>query len=223
MSVPLINIHSHCIPDDPCEIVIVNHSNDDQVALGLTNVHWSAGLHPWFLDEINDATNWEQVYKQASSNKIIAIGECGLDTLKGPDIGVQEKVFIKHIELSIQTGLPLIIHCVKAYDRLLRIRKNYNKTPCWIVHGFKGKEELAQQLIEKDIKLSFGPALLEEQNLRLRILLKKTNLRHVFFETDNHILKVSDIYRRAAEILNMKLEDLASQIQINFEKCFRKK
>jgi TatD DNase family protein len=222
LPVPFINIHSHHIPVDVHEMAIVNYSNDDSAKDLTKNEYWSAGLHPWFLDEEKDEINWDQVCKWAVSNKIIAIGECGLDKLRGPSIQVQEKVFIKHIELSIQTGLPLIIHCVKAYDLLLQIRKKFTKTPCWIVHGFKGKEDLANQLIEKDIKLSFGAALLEEQNLKLHMALKSIDLSHVFFETDDQRLNVSDIYQKASDIRCLKQEDLARQIQFNFEKCFRK-
>ncbi|MCC5931224.1 MAG: TatD family hydrolase [Cyclobacteriaceae bacterium] len=223
MPIPYYNIHSHRIPSDALEIAIVNQENDIILKTQANNVYWSAGIHPWFSETDKIEKSWKLICQSVEAKKIIAVGECGLDRLRGPDIQTQEKIFLQHIELSIQSDLPLIIHCVKAYDLLLKFRKEFAKTPCWIVHGFNGKEGLAHQLIEKDIKLSIGAALFQKKNQGLRNLLQKTDLSHLFFETDNSQLSVSDIYRLAADVRCMELEEVALQIQVNFKKCFRKK
>jgi len=85
----------------------------------------------------------------ASHPSIVAIGETGLDRLKGPSFDVQIPVFKKHIELSENLGKPVIIHCVKAWEELIQIRRETKPTQSWIIHGYRGKPELTKRLIQE--------------------------------------------------------------------------
>ncbi len=87
---------------------------------------------------------------------IVAIGECGIDRQKGTDIITQETVFRRHIELAERSALPITIHCVKAFDLMLKLHKELRPSTQWTIHGFRGKPLLARQLLESGFSLSFG-------------------------------------------------------------------
>ena len=105
------------------------------------------GIHPWRAEETIVVPDF--------SSKL-AIGECGLDGLRGPSMDRQEEVFMLQISLSEQTSKPLIIHCVKAFDRLLSLRKKQQPTMPWMFHGFRGKPQQLRSLLDAGCFVSFG-------------------------------------------------------------------
>ncbi len=152
------DIHHHCIDpadnDDDRRIVNLNY-NDRLPGQG----YYSIGIHPWATAELSK----EDIDKalmtmsaKAADERIVAIGECGIDMLRGGDPQLQEYAFRRQAELSERLQLPLIIHAVKSADRVIRIKKEMKPAQAWIIHGFRGKPELARQLIGQRISLSFG-------------------------------------------------------------------
>lgn len=116
--------------------------------------YYSIGIHPWDTPATADALRQlEEAVK--TDPRVVAIGEAGLDKLRGAPLDEQERVFEAQIELAERLGLPLIIHCVRALDRLLRLRKRHPSGQ-WILHGFRGGEATARQLLDAGIDLSFG-------------------------------------------------------------------
>lgn len=118
---------------------------------------YCAGIHPWWTD--SDAeTLWQGIVELARHPRVTAIGETGFDRLRGnPE--VQQELFCRHAELAQRTGKQLIIHCVRAFDILLRFRRKFppqDGSP-WLVHGFRGKAKLAAQLQQVQIGISVGP------------------------------------------------------------------
>ncbi len=142
----LFNRHTHLL----CHDAWVNRSPGDELIDGYT---YSVGVHPWNAAKFD----LKALQEAASSPLVAAIGETGLDALRGPSLDVQEAVFRRHVELSERLGLPLIIHCVKAFDRLVAIRKEIKPSQTWIIHGFRGKPQQARQLLDAGFHLSLGP------------------------------------------------------------------
>ena len=68
----------------------------------------------------------------------------------------QLKVFRSMIELSERLRKPLIIHCVKAEDVILGLRRDLAPRQTWLVHGFRKKPQAAAMLLDAGIRLSFG-------------------------------------------------------------------
>lgn len=87
---------------------------------------------------------------------VVAVGECGIDRLRGADEAVQEQWFVRQVQLAEAAGLPVTVHCVKAFDVLLRLHKELRPTTRWTIHGFRGKPALAAQLLAAGFDLSFG-------------------------------------------------------------------
>lgn len=111
---------------------------------------FSVGVHPW--DTVSgDAAGLErslQILEDiATDPRVVAIGEAGLDGLRGASDDVQEAVLRRQIELSETVGKPLIIHCVRRYDRMLHLQREMHPQQPWIWHGFRGKPELARQIL----------------------------------------------------------------------------
>ncbi|MDE5608182.1 MAG: TatD family hydrolase [Muribaculaceae bacterium] len=116
----------------------------------------SAGLHPWRSAEA-DPELMRAIDKRIRRPEVVAIGEVGLDALRGAPLDVQEELFEHYIDLSEELGKPLIIHCVRAWDRLLSLYKRRRPSQPWAIHGFRGKPELARQLLDAGMYISLGP------------------------------------------------------------------
>ncbi|RXE73951.1 TatD family deoxyribonuclease [Muribaculaceae bacterium Isolate-013 (NCI)] len=153
------DIHAHLAPES-CEApagVLVSLTPAEAVrVLGRPGVagEYSVGIHPW---DSGAPADWDALEALLRHPAAVAVGECGLDALRGPGIGRQEEVLRRHIELSERLGKPLILHVVRAMEPLLRIRREMAPRQPWIWHGFRGKPPQAAQLVRAGIALSLGP------------------------------------------------------------------
>ena len=111
---------------------------------------FSVGVHPWDTASC-DAAGLERSLQMlediANDPRVVAIGEAGQDGLRGASDDVQETVLRRQIELSETVGKPLVIHCVRRYDRMLHLQREMRPQQPWIWHGFRGKPELARQIL----------------------------------------------------------------------------
>ncbi|OJU54173.1 MAG: hypothetical protein BGN96_13590, partial [Bacteroidales bacterium 45-6] len=172
---------------------------------------FTCGIHPWHSE---DAEAQLLYLEEIASNKhIVAIGEAGLDKLKGPELGIQRQVFERHILLSEKLKKPLIIHCVKAWEDLIALYKHYRPAQPWIIHGFRGKPELTRQLVKLGFKFTIG-AKFRPEGLQL------IPLDAMFCETDESELSIQEVYEAVAEALKLDLEDFAAVIAQNVKSVF---
>lgn len=173
---------------------------------------FSCGVHPWYSEDAEPQLNFLQ--EIANDPRIIAIGETGLDRLKGPDLQIQEAVFLKQIELSEKLHKPLIIHCVKAWDELLHIKKTVKPYQPWIIHGYRGKPELTRQLLSHGFFFSIGDKFNPDS-------VNEIPIDRLFCETDVSDTPLVDVYSEIADCLGMPLEILAHHIQENVINIFK--
>jgi TatD DNase family protein len=153
----IADIHTHRL-DAPAGQAVINLP--DTVLSGVPfsfreGALYSVGIHPMYPGD------WEQAFHAgetlAQRPEIVAVGECGLDKLSPVALETQQDCFSRHIALACQLQKPLIIHCVRAWDELLQtLRRSPAGVTC-IVHAFRGKPQLAQQLLRAGLYLSFGP------------------------------------------------------------------
>lgn len=215
-----VDIHTHNNSKDENVISLINFDLQDfQSFTFLADNYYTTGLHPWYLNEYQ--TNTMTVLEEAViENKIIAIGECGLDKICKTPIEKQISSFLEQIKISEKYSKPLIIHVVKAYDLLLNIHKNVKPKQHWIIHGFQGNVTLALQLQSRGMLLSFGNALLSQQNVQKTFTEIAKNM--FFLETDNSKVKILDIYDKAADLLHITKEELKEKLFFQFQKIFIK-
>ena len=118
---------------------------------------YSAGIHPWWTASPEDVAQlMHQLPSLLQHPQVIALGECGLDALRGAPLEVQEDIFCQQITLAETYRLPVTLHAVHTYDRLLRLHKTLKPTTRWTIHGFHGKTPLARQLLQAGFDLSYG-------------------------------------------------------------------
>ncbi len=122
---------------------------------------YSVGVHPWRASVATE-DDIHRVEEAAKRPEVVMIGECGLDRLCDTPMEDQMRVFRRMIALSERLGKPLILHVVKAFGPVMELHKTLRPRQPWIVHGFRGKPELARQLVREGMYLSFGERYNEE-------------------------------------------------------------
>lgn len=145
----ITDIHTHtprpdaiAVVDDPSEL--------PHGCLG------SIAIHPWKTDSADMESILEHISVKASDPRIVAIGETGLDTLRGAPMNIQQQIMAHHIALSESLRKPLIIHSVRTHHLIAAMHRRYRPCQPWIVHGFRGNPATARMLTDRGIFISFG-------------------------------------------------------------------
>lgn len=146
----ILDIHTH----RPAPGAIVNVDPVDPVTLDRQYLY-SVGLHPWNSDRVTPEA-LARLDSLAADPAVVAIGETGLDALRGAAIDFQQHLFDHHSELSESLRKPLIIHAVKTFPLVIAARRRHNPAMPWIIHGFRGKPQLADELLRHGFYLSVG-------------------------------------------------------------------
>jgi TatD DNase family protein len=210
---PYINIHTHSPGAEGISIY-----NQDPAA-PLADQLISIGIHPWHIKKHNIAEVLDLIRKNSARDNVKAIGECGLDRLSDTPLSEQEQLFKEQVQIAIDVKKPLIIHCVKAFDDLIRIKKEMRANVPFIVHGYNNNLQIAEQLLRNDFYLSFGKALLrEESNAQETMMITDTS--RFFLETDDAAIPINSIFEKAAELKKISVEELKETITLNFKLLF---
>lgn len=167
---------------------------------------WSVGLHPWDLvlfcgdnlrikDEI-----WVEMVAAAASPDVVAIGECGIDMIKGGLLANQMLAFRKQALLAERLRKPLMIHSVKAHDIIVGMKKDLRPGQPWIIHGFRNKPTIAEIYLKAGCYLSFGEKFSPEA-------VEITPPDRILAETDESLLPIDVIIARLEESVQKNLRD----------------
>lgn len=215
----MFNFHTYYIDEVPC---LLNADVADLQPAYPEHVKLSVGLHPWKVAETwpDEVALIRAAVKRAD---VWAIGECGLDKAHGASLPLQMEAFRAHIALAEEVQKPLLVHCVRAFDELLMLRreleasckKEGGEPQPWVIHGFRGKPEQAKQLMAKGLLLSFGHHY-NVETLRwvygcsgLSGLSTPSHEFNPFFlETDDLHLSVRQVYEQAAHHLGVDVARL---------------
>ncbi len=210
----LIDIHAHLTPAklDGRAIISLSIGDKDFASSVETckalNVPLSIGIHPWHTDEGDTAQACCDLIPWLKQPQVWLVGEAGIDLLRGGNIELQMEVFETQARLAAEAKKPLIIHCVKAFDEVIRLHKTRFPHELWIIHGFRGKPEQARQLLREGFFLSFG----EHYNDEALCLCPPDRL---MMESDESNLSIDTLYARAAILRGMEAEELKEQVNRN--------
>ena len=199
------------------------------------NIWISIGTHPH--DAIDEqAISLSELVRIANSHqKIVAIGESGLDYYyDNSPRDVQIESFRKHVLASVESGLPIIIHSRDAdADTIKTLTENGN--PDGVMHCFSGSPWLASAALEAGLYVSFSGILTFKNAQGLRDIAKTVPLDRILIETDAPYLApqphrgkvcepafVINTAKCLAEIKNMPIEEIAEITTNNFHKLFNK-
>lgn len=214
--VPFLDIHTHEAKQKDGVIAIQSLSLTESTFLAMPKTKpISIGIHPWYghLEELPKSMKYLNVL--AKQNNVQLIGECGLDKLRGEEIPKQLQMLEAQINLAEELKKPVILHCVKAFDELIALKKRLKPSVPMIIHGFNKKYEMAQQLMANGFYLSFGAAVLKSEEIA-QIL---EEIQQTFFlETDDSDIDIVTIYERVAEIKKITVDELKDVIFANWKK-----
>ena len=151
--------------------------------------------------------------------KVIAIGECGLDRRSPIGMKTQEEILAVQVGLAEALRKPLIIHCVKAYSELIAVKRRTGSSVPWIVHGYNNNEQILRQLLNHGLYISVGAALLDSRSNAFR-LLRMIPAERLFLENDDKEVEISVIYEAASAIFEVDVEVLKEITRNNYNKVF---
>ena len=171
----------------------------------------TAGVHPWNADMQEVASLGERL------SDAQAVGETGLDFVHGPSREVQFEALRAQLRLARERGLPVVLHCVRAFEPLMRELAACEPRAV-IFHGFIGSPEQARQALAKGYFLSFGERAFASP--KTLAALRETSLSQLFLETDDSPVPIAAVYARAAEARGIPVEELQRATLANYERIF---
>ena len=155
--------------------------------LGLCDSHPglypALGMHPMYLSR-HRAEHVAQLAECIDQARPVAVGEIGLDFyIDNPEQSQQEQLLRDQLAVARDAGLPVLLHCRKAHDRILKSLREI-PVPGGIAHAFNGSLQQAEQYIELGFKLGFGGMLTFERSSKLRKLARELPIEAIVLETD---------------------------------------
>ena len=156
------------------------------LAIRYPNLYASVGIHPHDASLVNDQAMAELARMIESTNKVVAVGETGLDFYRDRSPrDQQEEAFRRHIQLAKNTGKPLIIHDREAHDDVVRIMQEEHAAEIGgVLHCFSGDMEMARECVRRGYYLSFAGTVTFKSASDLRNALAVTPPEHLLVETD---------------------------------------
>jgi len=140
------------------------------------------GIHPMHAAVADD---YNLSLLAAHSTNGVAIGEIGLDPTYTVSMECQERAFREQLRLAVSLGLPVLIHCRRAFQRTLRILLEEGARHVGgIMHAFSGSPEMAREFIRLGFAISISGMLTRDNTVRLPRLVRELPLEVLVLETD---------------------------------------
>ena len=212
--IPFTDAHTHRDPHDPGILALRNLDSPQELpAPPCPGILLSAGIHPRDIGKYD----LETLEACLDTHCCAAVGECGLDRTAEADFACQEACFLRHAELADARSLPLVIHCVRAYPEIIRLKKRWKNTVPWIIHGFRGNAETARELLKHGFALSLSPVWLRHAET----LHPEIAEAGFLLETDDGEDSLPELYERAARLAGTAPDELRERIHKIFTGIFQ--
>ena len=207
----------------------------------------SFGLHPWWAND-RPAIAWRsQLHQQLLDHRgTAAIGEIGLDRwIDDYDMPAQEEAFLWQLEIASEFDLPVSMHCLKAWGRMLELLEtNVRPERGFLLHSYGGPAEMVAPLAKLGSYFSFCGYFLAERKEKVREAFAEVPSDRLLVETDapdqclpedldeyrltdvdngerlNDPHNVVTIYEKFAKLRGQTVDDLAKQVERNFVQLF---
>lgn len=201
------------------------------------HVYGAVGVHPSEVANMT-ATDMVQLRQFAMEDKIVAIGEIGLDYhYREPEKEIQKIWFVKQMELARELKLPIIIHSRDAAsDTLELMRENYAEEIGGVVHCFSYSKEIAKEVLDMDFYVGIGGVLTFQNAKKLKEAVKEIPLNKIVLETDcpylspepnrgkrNSSLNLPDVAKVLAELKGVSYDEVIETTFQNAMTLYRMK
>lgn len=216
-----------------CDLESSRRSLD--LALRYPNIYVSVGIHPHDATEADDKAIDELKEMATSVDKVVAIGETGLDFYRDRSPRpAQREAFRRQIRLARELDLPLIIHDRDAHDEVVEIMRDEKAGEAGgVLHCFSGDIKMARACLDMGFYISFPGTLTYPKNDELREVARALPIDACMVETDCPYLapqkwrgkRNEPAYVRAtAEVLagikGLSVEDVARVTSLNTHRLF---
>lgn len=198
------------------------------------NIFASVGIHPHYAEQAREG-EVEEIARLADDPAAIAIGETGLDYhRRRASRESQVRLFGRFLGISIEKGLPAIVHCRDAFtDAIAILREAARSGARGVVHCFSGSMEDAEALIEMGYFISVGGPLTYPANASLRNVVRHVPLERLLLETDcpylppeghrgkrNEPAYVARVAMEAAALRGISAEEVGAATTANARRLF---
>jgi len=197
-------------------------------------IYGTIGIHPH--ESSKDIITSREIIKNLKENeKIIGIGETGLDFYyNNSEKEKQISSFKKHIEASIESNKPLIVHSRDAEKETFDILNEYkNEKFKILMHCFTGSKEFSEKLLTLNSYFSASGIITFKNSLALQNTFRSIPMNNILIETDSPFLApvpkrgkknepsfIDFTATKLAEIKNLSKQDLIKKTTDNFNKLF---
>ena len=198
------------------------------------NVYGVIGFFPTNTDELEDPTTMETFLSQLQHEKILGIGEIGLDYYHKGNPKQQKKWFIEQLKLAKKLNLPVCIHSRDAEKDTLDILKNNGKMN-GVIHCYAYGVKTMKELVKLGYYFGVGGTCTYKNNVELRQAIKEMPLDRIVLETDcpyltpsavrrerNDSSKIKYVIEEIARLKNISPEEVVKATNKNVKKLYPK-
>ena len=199
------------------------------------NIYGTLGIHPHETKDHVNVDKKKLLELRGRNNKIIGIGETGLDYYyQNSDKLIQKKKFIEHIEAAIALELPIIVHSRDAEIDTFNILKDFSsKNPKILMHCFTGSSNFSKKMLDLGAYISLSGIITFKKNIKLQETASSIPIDRLLIETDSPFLApepkrgstnepsfIKYTAQKLAVIKNISYDDLIVYTSNNFIKLF---
>lgn len=197
-------------------------------------IYAAVGCHPHDSKYMNDDTM--NIFRElAKNNKVVAIGEIGLDYYyDNSDRDVQRRWFKEQIRLARELDLPYIVHDRDAHEDVFNIMKEeHTSSTRGILHCYSGSAEMAREFIKLGFYISLGGPVTFKKSKTPKLVAAEVPIDRLLIETDSPYLTpepfrgkrnepkyVRYVASEIAGIRGITAEEVASRTNQNFRRLF---
>lgn len=198
-------------------------------------VSFSCGVHPLHVGE-DEKFKLEQLKQLASQERVVAIGETGLDYYYSQDsVQMQQDYFAHHIAVANELDKPLIVHTRDARKDTIEILKANNADKCsGVLHCFTENWEMAKAAMDINFYISISGIVTFKNAVELQDVVRKIPMDRLLIETDSPYLApvpkrgkqnqpayVKHVAEFIAELKGLSVEEVAETTTNNFKSLFK--
>lgn len=213
----------------------VDSSDGNEVEEGIVlskkyeNIFLSVGLHPFDAEKWNNSM--EKILIDFPSDKLIAIGEIGIDPTYNVPVEIQKNVFRQQIKIAMDRKLPIVIHCRHSFNEIYQILIEEKFDQPGVLHTFSGTWNDAEKFLKLGFYISFSGVLTYSKKAKDVAL--KTPFDRILLETDSPYLAplpyrgkrnepsfIISVFEELSRIKNCPLEETEERVSKNFISLF---
>ncbi len=177
------------------------------------NAYAALGYFHSFADSITDE-DISRLDRQLESDKVVAVGEIGLDYYHGKDNkDKQIELFEKMLGLAQKHGLPVIVHSRKSIQDTFDTLKKFDVAGS--MHSYQGSAEMAQEFIKMGFYMGVGGPVTHTNNKKVRNMVKSVGIGNILLETDSPYLPPEE--KRGEENTSMNLKYITEKIALELD------